>query len=123
MTRNILNQDNMIVRNGDPSDHIKIIGLMKDWWGGRDLTGLLLKQFFYHFRNTILIVESPDELIGFIMGYFSQTHLKEAYIHFVSINPNFRKMGMGRFLYEKFFYILSCLNCRTYDLYIITTYF
>ena len=103
MVENVLNQNDLIIRNGDPSDHIKIISIMKEWWGGRNLTGLLLKQFFYHFRNTIFIVETQNELIGFIMGYFSQVKLKEAYIHFVAVNPNFRKTNIGRFLYEKFF--------------------
>ncbi|RJP52967.1 MAG: GNAT family N-acetyltransferase [Anaerolineaceae bacterium] len=76
---------------------------MKEWWDGRDLTNLLLKQFFYHFRNTIFIVENQKELIGFFMGYFSQVQSNEAYIHFVAVNPNKRKAGIGRFLYETFF--------------------
>jgi hypothetical protein len=54
MKENILNQNNLIIRNGDPSDHIRIVAIMKEWWGGRDLTGLLLKQFFITFKTSYL---------------------------------------------------------------------
>lgn len=112
MSDGILKNNDLVLRKGEPADHIKIMSVMKEWWGGRDLTSLLLKQFFYHFRNTILVVEDQEGLIGFVMGYFSQTQPKEAYIHVVAVNPNTRKTGVGRFLYENFF-VLCKENGRT----------
>ncbi len=103
MPADIFDQSCLTIRNGSPEDHIRIKSVMKEWWGGRDLTDSLLKQFFYHFQNTILVIEGRGELLGFVMGYFSQTRSKEAYIHFVAVNPRVRKKGIGRFLYEKFF--------------------
>lgn len=103
MKESIFNANNLVIRNGKPSDHIRIMSIMKEWWEGRDLTGSLLKQFFYHFQNTIFIAENQSEFVGFVMGYFSQIDSREAYIHFVAVNPNYRNKNIGRFLYEKFF--------------------
>ena len=93
----------MIVRNGRPSDHEKIVALMPEWWGGRDLTSMLPKLFFSHFSNTIYIAELESQLVGFLVGFFSQSDASVGYIHFAGVHPNYRKAGIGRYLYQKFF--------------------
>jgi ribosomal protein S18 acetylase RimI-like enzyme len=103
MRQEILNVKGYSIRNGIPDDHGRIISVMKDWWGGRDLSSAMLKVFFIHFRNTIFIVEKENELAGFLVGYFIPLWPEEAYIHFVGTNPNMRKIGIGRLLYEHFF--------------------
>lgn len=110
MEKDIIENNNIVIRNGRPSDHDRIFSIMKDWWGGRDLTNLLLKNFFIDFNNTIFIAEEKDVLIGFLVGYFSQVHRKEAYIHLIGVHPHKRYMGIARLLYEKFFE-----TCRSHD--------
>jgi N-acetylglutamate synthase-like GNAT family acetyltransferase len=93
----------MMMRAVRSSDYTNIISVLNDWWQGRQMTDMLPKLFFDHFQDTSFIVEENDQLIGFLVGFLSQTKSKEAYIHFVGVHPNYRKHGIGRTLYETFF--------------------
>ena len=85
---------------------------MPDWWDGRDLRSMLPKVFFVHFCNTSFVIEAENLLIGFLVGFMSQTDENVGYIHFVGVHPKFRKEGIGRKLYNQF--IEQCkLNKRT----------
>ena len=91
------------IRNAKPSDYSRVIQIMPEWWGGRDLSSSVLKVFFIHFCNTTFIAQKGNELVGFLVGFLSQTDSKEGYIHFVGVHPDMRKIGLGRNLYQKFF--------------------
>jgi len=91
------------IRNGKPSDHEKIVSVMPEWWGGRDLSSSVLKVFFIHFNQSTFIAEIVDELIGFLVGFMSQSEERVGYIHFAGVHPQFRKFGIGRRLFEKFY--------------------
>jgi GNAT superfamily N-acetyltransferase len=93
------------MRNSEPSDHQKIINVLKEWWGGRDLTWMLPKLFLIHFNNTSFVIEKRDELIAFLIGFLSPARPKEGYIHFAGVHPDYRGIGIGGFLYNRFFKI------------------
>lgn len=93
----------LIVRNSKQEDHQRIIAVLKDWWGGRDLTKMVPKLFLIHFCDTSFIVEKGDALVGFLIGFLSQSKGNEGYIHFVGVHPNYRGLGIGGFLYHRFF--------------------
>jgi ribosomal protein S18 acetylase RimI-like enzyme len=93
------------IRHVRPSDHTRIIAVMPDWWGGRDLTALLPELFLEHFGDTSFVVEMGSELIAFLIGFMSQSHPDEAYIHFIGVHPDHRKVGIASTLYEQFFEI------------------
>ncbi len=95
--------DSIKIRNGEPSDHEKVVSVMPGWWDGRDLTNSMLKVFFIHFCNTTYIAQMSDELVGFLVGFLSQSDENAGYIHFVGVHPNYRKAGIGRLLYQRFF--------------------
>lgn len=97
--------EDIFIRHAEPSDHGAIIAIVNDWWGGRAVSDLLPKLFFIHFRETSFVAEKDGRLIGFLVGFFSQTFANEAYIHFVGVHPEFRQEGLGRMLYERFFEI------------------
>jgi GNAT superfamily N-acetyltransferase len=59
--------------------------------------------FFSHFAPTGFVLETDAELVGFLLGFLSQTHPHEAYVHFVGVHPDYRRLGLGRRLYERFF--------------------
>ncbi|MFX1443131.1 MAG: GNAT family N-acetyltransferase [Promethearchaeota archaeon] len=106
----VSNFNDIIYRNGNPLDYEKVVKLQPLWWNGRDLTSLILKIFFIHFRDTIFIAEKDGEIVGFLIGFFSQYFSNEAYIHFIGIHPNFRKKGLGFALYTKFFNLCDLNN-------------
>ena len=87
-----------------------IIAALPDWWGGRDLTPMLPKLFLNHFYDTSFVIESRGRMIGFLIGFLSPSIKKEAYVHFMGIHPDFRKKGLGKILYKRFFEICRKQN-------------
>lgn len=103
----------MTTRQVAEEDYYKVKAVLNDWWGGRQMTHLLQRLFFEHFQSTSFIVEKNEVLVAFLIGFVSQTHPEEAYIHFIGVNPEFRKNGLASNLYELFFTKVSDLGCQT----------
>ena len=102
----------MQTRNIVVEDYTKVMSVLNDWWGGRTMTHLLPRLFFEHFQPTSFVIESHEELVAFIIGFVSQTNPKEAYIHFVGVNPTYRKQGHANDLYQLFFSTVRQLGCN-----------
>ena len=77
------------------------------------MASMLPKLFFVHFRSTSFVIEHDGMVVGFLIGFVSQTYPDEAYIHFVGVHPQFRRAGLARRLYEKFFAAVGDIGCRT----------
>jgi GNAT superfamily N-acetyltransferase len=91
-------------RRPTDADHPAVVAIVDEWWGGRKVRALLPRLWFEHFAGSSWIVESGEgRLLGFLVGFISPDHPSEAYIHMVGTNPNHRKRGLGRALYERFF--------------------
>lgn len=96
--------EGMRFRRPAEADYHAVIAVVDEWWGGRKMRALLPRLWFQHFTATSWIAESGDgRLEGFIVGFVSPDHPADAYIHMVGTNPNHRKRGLGRALYERFF--------------------
>jgi ribosomal protein S18 acetylase RimI-like enzyme len=93
----------MRIRELTEEDFLPINSVVNDWWGGRQMSGMLQRLFFQHFNQTSFVLESNGEMVGFLIGFYSQSRENEAYIHFVGVHPDYRKAGVGRQLYEHFF--------------------
>jgi ribosomal protein S18 acetylase RimI-like enzyme len=93
----------LAIRHPEPDDHVRVAAVIDDWWGGRRMREMLPRLFFVHFRNTSFVAEDEGELVGFLIGFLSQSRPDEAYIHFVGVHPKLRGGGVGRELYERFF--------------------
>ncbi|MGD8190115.1 N-acetyltransferase family protein [Brevibacillus ginsengisoli] len=103
----------MLIRNLREADFQAVTSVLNDWWGGRQMAHLLPRLFFVHFSNTSFVIEENGQLIGFLCGFISQSHPREAYIHFVGVHPAHREKKLGRQLYEKFFSTVSQSGCDT----------
>jgi len=93
----------VLIRHPKQEDYYEVITSVNDWWGGRSMADMLPKLFFVHFSDTSFIAEKGNEIVGFLIGFLSQTFPDEAYVHFLGVHPNFRKQGIARKLYECFF--------------------
>ena len=94
----------MDIRPAQPSDYGRVIQHVNVWWGGREMAPMLPKLFFLHFEGTSFVAEDEDgALVGFLVGFLSQSDAEEAYVHFVGVAPGHRGSGVGRDLYEAFF--------------------
>lgn len=96
----------MRIRQIEPADYAVIIPVMNDWWSGRAVRDMLPKLFFVHFRDTSFAAEQDGAVVGFLVGFLSQTFLDEAYIHFVGVHPAFRQQRVGQRLYDEFFRVV-----------------
>ena len=101
----------MNVRHLEESDYELLVPVVDVWWGGRHVSHLLPKLFFVHFRGTSFVAEENGAIVGFLIGFVSQTFPDQAYIHFVGIHPDHRSSGLGRQLYIKFFETVDQLGC------------
>jgi L-amino acid N-acyltransferase YncA len=91
------------LRQATMSDHARIVAVIDDWWGGRRMSALLPSLFLEHFAGTSLVAEDDDgELAGFAIGFVSQDHPDEAYVHFLGVRPDERGSGLGRALHDRF---------------------
>ena len=81
------------IRQARPSDYLTVISVIDNWWGGRQMAGMLPRLFFDHFTDTCFAAERDGELAGFLVGFESQSRPAEAYIHFVGIHPGERAAG------------------------------
>jgi GNAT superfamily N-acetyltransferase len=101
------------IRHAEASDYQPVIAVVDAWWDGRRMADMLPKLFFVHFQPTSFVAENDGRIVGFIIGFVSQTFPEEAYIHFAGVHPEFRKDGLARALYERFFAAVADLGCRT----------
>lgn len=103
----------MLYRSIEESDYAPLISVINDWWGGRHMADMLPKLFFIHFRDTGFAVEDDDgRVIAFLIGFVSQTYPQEAYVHFVGVDPQYRKQGIAERLYEMFGEAVKAKGCN-----------
>lgn len=95
-------------------DYLDVIGALERWWDHQaaearraQRAALVPRLFFQHFTDTsIVISDDQNRLVGFLIGFLSQSRANEAYIHFVGVDPGYRGRGLGAELYERFFAIV-----------------
>jgi ribosomal protein S18 acetylase RimI-like enzyme len=91
------------IRMAEPKDFLIVNPVLDGWWGGRKISEKLPRLFFDHFYETSFIAEDNGHLAGFLIGFLSPAKQNEAYIHFIGVHPDYRKLGLARTLYKRFF--------------------
>jgi ribosomal protein S18 acetylase RimI-like enzyme len=87
-----------------------------EWWGGRNMFTMLPRLWFKDFAETSFTARtSSGHIIGFLVGYISPKYSEKGYIHFVGVDPEYRKAGVGRLLYEKFTELVKTCGCTHID--------
>jgi ribosomal protein S18 acetylase RimI-like enzyme len=100
-------------RHPTEADHARIVGLVDEWWGGRRMRALLPRLWFQHFAGTSWIAEAADgRLEGFVVAFISQDDPTTGYVHMIAADPNHRRGGIGRALYERVFDDLAARGVR-----------
>ncbi len=99
----------MNISHIEPEDCKTILGVASNWWGSNYSSDMFSKWYIRHFRDTCLLAEEDGKMIGFIMGFLSQSKSDESYIRIVMVDPASRGKGVGRVLYEEFF--KKCRKC------------
>jgi ribosomal protein S18 acetylase RimI-like enzyme len=95
-------KDRYEIRRARPDDYDVIIRLVDEWWG-RPIADALDRLFLDHFFTTSSVVEASGELVAFLVAFLSPSRPDEAYIHFLGVDPEHRRAGLAREMYEQFF--------------------
>jgi GNAT superfamily N-acetyltransferase len=99
------------VRQVKVREYAPVIQVIDDWFGGRPQAGKRHRLFFEHFQPTSFVIEEQAEIVGFLVGFRSQTTPAQAYSHFVGVHPALRGQGIGRRLCEQRFAVVCQLGC------------
>jgi GNAT superfamily N-acetyltransferase len=91
------------LRRPTEADHRPIVGVVDEWWGGRRVRQLLPRLWLQHFRGTSWVAETEEgRLAGFLVGFVSPDDPEVGYVHLAGVDPNLRRRGLGRRLYQAF---------------------
>jgi len=91
----------MEIRGITKADFDQIVSVLDSWWGGPS-GERAHPVFFYELGDQALIAEDEGELVGFLLGFVAPTHPACGYVHLVGIEPDHRRLGVGKALYEHF---------------------
>lgn len=100
----------MNIRHIEPEDCKTILAVASNWWGSNYSSDMFSKWYIHHFRDTCHLAVENGKMIGFIMGFLSQSESDESYIRIVMVDPASRGKGVGRALYEEFFKSVGVLG-------------
>jgi ribosomal protein S18 acetylase RimI-like enzyme len=113
-----------VIRELREADFAAIRARVDAWWG-RPVQDSLLRLFFEHFLPMSRAAEVPAgalpgeaeaaDIVGFIVGFQSQTHPAIAYAHYIAVAPEFRQQGLATQLYEAFFSDARARGCTTVE--------
>lgn len=105
--------DSLAFRRPTEDDHARIVGLVDEWWDNRRMRALLPRLWFQHFTGTSWIAEADDgRLVEFVVAFISQDDSTTGYVHMIAADPNRRRAGIGRALYERVFEDLGARGIR-----------
>lgn len=95
--------DGIRFRRPTEADHARLVGIVDDWWAERGIHRQLPRLWFRHFTATSWIAEEPGgRVAGFLVGFVSPDDRSTGYVHMIGIDPNRRRRGLGRALYDRF---------------------
>lgn len=102
----------MLVRNVFENDFIDIASKSREWGDiviERETIYHLLTK---HFRSTCFVAEDRQRMIGYLLGFRSQSQPEEAYLHLVQVDPSLRGHGVGRRMFNLFEASVKKMGCK-----------
>ena len=79
---------NLLLRRPTPTDYAVITTALDDWWGRRQVPGILSRLWFEHFAGTSWIAHALDgELAGYLVGFVSPGHPADFVIVSAAVAP------------------------------------
>src|SRR5690606_15960096 len=91
----------MLIRAITKADFDFVVSVIDKWWGGPS-GERPHPMFFYELGDRALIAEADGAVVGFLFGFVAPTDPPLGYVHLVGIDPDSRRRGVGKRLYEHF---------------------
>lgn len=100
------------------ADYDEIVSHIIEFWGSERTLALHHPMFVYEFGDTALVIKNGEEVAAYLFGFMAQTG-PVAYVHLVGVRQAYRRLGLGRRLYEHFIELARVRGCT--ELKAITT--
>jgi ribosomal protein S18 acetylase RimI-like enzyme len=100
------------IRHAEPEDYDRVITGVDAWWGGRAMAVMLPRLFFTSFRPWTFVAAHDEAIIGFLVGFRSQTDPSQVYCYFIGVDPGWRGRGVGEALYQRLFVAAAWQGCH-----------
>lgn len=91
----------MELRSCNKNDFDQIIRDIKEFWGSDRTLHIHHPMLINEFGNTAFVFKEGDTVCAYLFGFYSQTE-PVAYAHIIAVRNNYRRLGLGRKLYERF---------------------
>jgi GNAT superfamily N-acetyltransferase len=102
----------MLVRNVFEGDFVEIVNKSREWGDIVIEREAIYHIMTKHFRGTCFVAEDRQRMIGYLLGFRSQSCPDEAYMHLVQVDPAMRGHGIGRRLFTQFEAAAKAMGCR-----------
>jgi len=91
----------MFARTLSKADYDQIVQVIDKWSAGP--SAMLAHPIFFHQLGELAkVVEYEQLLVGFLFGFVAPAEPRAGYVHLVGIQPEFRRRGVARLLFESF---------------------
>lgn len=91
----------MELMNCSKDDFDQIIINIKEFWDSDRTLHLHHPILINEFGNTAFVIKEKNTVCAYMFGFYSQTE-PVAYVHLIAVRNNYRRLGLGRKLYEHF---------------------
>lgn len=92
----------VLIRGAEARDERRVRAALGRDAAGSATCGPPPRLLFEHFGPTGFVAEWRGELVGFLLGFASQTYPGEAHVYAVWVRPDRRRTQLGTALYECF---------------------
>lgn len=89
----------MELMNCSKDDFDQILKNIEEFWGSGRTLHLHRPMFINEFGNTAFVFKEGDVVCAYLFGFYSQTQ-PAAYVHLFAVRNNYRRLGLGRKLYD-----------------------
>ena len=102
----------MLVRNVFENDFLAIVDKSREWGDIVIERETIYHLMTKHFRGTCFVAEDRQRVIGYLLGFRSQTYPEEAYMHLIQVEPAMRGHGVGMRMYTQFQDAARVMGCK-----------
>ena len=104
--------DLMKIRNLSEDDIITIIKVTESYEDLLVERSSIYWLFWKFFKDTCLVALEENQLIGYLLGFISQTEPICGYIHMIGVNKNYRRKRIGTTLINYFEEIVASKGAK-----------
>lgn len=77
------------------------------------MVDMLPRLFLIHFQESSFVFEGSGKIVGFLVGFISPSCKQTGYVHFIGVDPIFRKKRIASQLYQAFIQYCASKNVTT----------